>query len=182
MEQTFRAVMCSHCEIRMTPVSGTRGLVQSYECGNCQRWVSGTYAELLEKDARGGLPDAAAEALRTRQFEQVKTRLARWMARLEDEDPYAILGVHPFATVEEVRVRYREEAFKHHPDRGGCEEKMAALNRAFERITQHQETRTRPALPAKGVAVTWRPPVPKPVSGADRSYRPRHHAHANRGH
>jgi curved DNA-binding protein CbpA len=47
-------------------------------------------------------------------------------------DAYAVLGLPPTATTEEVTARYREEAQAEHPDKGGTGERMAQLNIARE--------------------------------------------------
>lgn len=41
-----------------------------------------------------------------------------------------VLGVRPTATPDEIRAAYRERAMKAHPDQGGSDAEMAALNRA----------------------------------------------------
>jgi len=52
----------------------------------------------------------------------------------DDEDPYEVLGVRRGASKEEVKKAYFEKAMKHHPDRGGSNEEMARINRAYFRI------------------------------------------------
>jgi curved DNA-binding protein CbpA len=47
------------------------------------------------------------------------------------KDYYAALGADEDASLEEIEVLYKRLAVKHHPDRGGSEEKMKALNEAY---------------------------------------------------
>jgi curved DNA-binding protein CbpA len=48
------------------------------------------------------------------------------------EDPYAVLGVGPHATLAEIRAAFRRLAQQHHPDRpAGSAARMAAINRAY---------------------------------------------------
>ena len=49
---------------------------------------------------------------------------------------YAVLGLKPGASLEEVKRNYRNLATLFHPDRGGYTEAMSLLNRAFDRITK----------------------------------------------
>ena len=37
-------------------------------------------------------------------------------------------------TLEELKKQYRELAFKHHPDRGGTDEAMKAVNREYDEL------------------------------------------------
>lgn len=49
-------------------------------------------------------------------------------------DAYAILGLPQTASLEEVKRNYKHLAVIFHPDKGGYDEAMKLLNRAFERI------------------------------------------------
>src|SRR5262249_53974938 len=50
------------------------------------------------------------------------------------KDYYAILGIGPDATQEEIDRVFRERALQHHPDRGGSEEEMKSLNEAHDTL------------------------------------------------
>jgi curved DNA-binding protein CbpA len=48
------------------------------------------------------------------------------------KDYYAILGVAPSASQEDIRSAFLQKALQHHPDRGGTHEKMVELSEAVE--------------------------------------------------
>ena len=47
------------------------------------------------------------------------------------KDYYGVLGVDKDASQVEIDRQYKREASKHHPDRGGSEERMKSLNEAY---------------------------------------------------
>lgn len=47
-----------------------------------------------------------------------------------------VLGVDLTASPEDVRTAYRNAAMQHHPDRGGSQDAMAAINEAWEQAQQ----------------------------------------------
>ena len=49
---------------------------------------------------------------------------------------FKMLGLSPSASMAEVERAFREKAKIHHPDRGGDEDTMRALNDAYSRIKQ----------------------------------------------
>jgi len=55
-------------------------------------------------------------------------------AQQEALDPFAILGVTPQSTREEVDKAYRTKARAAHPDMGGSDIEMAKVNAAYEAI------------------------------------------------
>ena len=48
-----------------------------------------------------------------------------------NKDYYGVLGVDKDASQIEIERQYKREAAKHHPDRGGNEERMKSLNEAY---------------------------------------------------
>ena len=48
-----------------------------------------------------------------------------------NKDYYGVLGVDKQASPAEIDRQYKREASKHHPDRGGSEERMKSLNEAY---------------------------------------------------
>jgi hypothetical protein len=57
-------------------------------------------------------------------------------------DPFAVLGVHPTATLDEVRAARRRLAKELHPDRGGDAVRMQEVNRAFDQVVRSLLGRT----------------------------------------
>ena len=51
---------------------------------------------------------------------------------LPSHDPYQVLGVHPNASSAEIKAAYRALVKQHHPDAGGDEHTILALNAAWE--------------------------------------------------
>ena len=68
-----------------------------------------------------------------------------------NKDYYGVLGVDKDASSGEIYRQYKREAAKHHPDRGGSEERMKSLNEAYgvlkdqTRRNSYDATRRRPA-------------------------------------
>lgn len=48
-----------------------------------------------------------------------------------NKDYYGVLGVDKDASQVDIDRQYKREASKHHPDRGGSEERMKSLNEAY---------------------------------------------------
>src|ERR1051326_6859156 len=53
-----------------------------------------------------------------------------------NKDYYGVLGVHKQASQVEIERQYKRQAAKHHPDRGGNEERMKSLNEAYRGHTK----------------------------------------------
>jgi hypothetical protein len=80
------------------------------------------------------------------------------MGRHNDRvDPYAVLGVRPGSTEQEVAAAYKSLAKKWHPDRGGGEERMAEINAAYDLVRAGEAHAPEPVVssPARG---GWLPP------------------------
>lgn len=54
---------------------------------------------------------------------------------------YRLLGVSSSAPWEEIERAYRRKAHKHHPDHGGDEDAMRALNEAYQQIKRARNRR-----------------------------------------
>lgn len=72
--------------------------------------------------------------------------------RTEDEAPpsatnvdlcYKMLGVSPSSTWEQIEQAYRRKAKLHHPDRGGDDDTMRALNDAYALLKRIRKSATR---------------------------------------
>jgi len=137
--------------------SGQR--VRYFQCPSCYRWVSSTYSEVLNADAKFRTRPLAQSEEKQQEFAAVRERLERFLGTLDDQDPYRLLGVSPLDSEETIRSRYRELALQRHPDRGGTADEMRALNTAYERITSHRKQRQMTRLP-EGRAVAVARPLP----------------------
>ncbi|WP_257459078.1 J domain-containing protein [Archangium lipolyticum] len=137
-------VECTHCGVRMTGHSGPR--VKYFRCGSCHRWVSSTYTDVFRADAKMRTHPVKEKTESDERFIAVKDRLEQWLAALDDQDPYRVLGVSPLDSADVVRARFRELALERHPDRGGSEAKMRELNVAYEKILRHRQRKRLEAL------------------------------------
>jgi len=72
-------------------------------------------------------------------------------------DPYAVLGVGPDATLDEVRSARRRLAAQFHPDHGGDVAKMGEINVAFDAVVFQL------LHPAPAPAASPEPPVAPPA-------------------
>ena len=54
------------------------------------------------------------------------------MANVTSDDYYEVLGVSRRASAGEIKKAYRKLAMKHHPDKGGDEEKFKGITEAYE--------------------------------------------------
>ena len=58
-----------------------------------------------------------------------------------NKDYYAVLGVDKDAPQVEIDRNYKRMASKHHPDRGGSEDRMKSLNEAYGVLKDHSSRR-----------------------------------------
>lgn len=77
-------------------------------------------------------------------------------------DPYQVLGVAATASAAEIKAAYRSLVKQHHPDAGGDEHTILALNAAWEvlgdvqRRAEHDRAQQRPAGAAGAAAAAGR--------------------------
>ncbi len=162
-------VECTHCGTVMSRSRGAGSNVY-FSCPRCARTIASVYEEAIRRGA-GVRPVSPPPPPRPRtaadeRFDEAKARLDAWMKRLEEADPYHVLGVRPGAPLERVRARYHELALRHHPDRGGDPREMRRIARAYESIRDRLAPRTAPA--ARSLA---RPEGATVVAAAARSRR-----------
>lgn len=122
---------------RSTPVGAGDEAARAAERERKRRAAAARRAERVARDRRRAERkaerDRAREAARRAEREAVQ-------ARARGANPYAILGVTPDATGEEVDRAYRRLARSHHPDlhrdgtpqeRAACEGQMKRINAAY---------------------------------------------------
>ena len=63
------------------------------------------------------------------------------LKRSKKVDYYKVLGVSKTATEAEVKKAFRKESLKHHPDKGGDEEKFKLCNEAYGVLSDDQQRR-----------------------------------------
>ena len=73
-----------------------------------------------------------------------------------NKDYYGVLGVDKHASQAEIERQYKRGAARHHPDRGGSEERMKSLNEAYGVLkdkslrSSYDETQRRPTAVRHG--------------------------------
>jgi hypothetical protein len=90
-------------------------------------------------------------------------------------DPYALLGIDPGATPEEITAAFRRLAKRWHPDMGGGDGavlRMAQLNAAYDLLRAEQRSGRAPAPPApragaRPVAGAWLPDAVRRALGPE---------------
>lgn len=89
----------------------------------------------------------------------------RTSPRLEDGfvDHYAVLGISPIATAEEVARAYRKAANKCHPDHGGSKLQMAGVNLAWTVLSDPDTRRGYDEMRTKRADARARAAQPKPA-------------------
>jgi DnaJ domain len=86
-----------------------------------------------------------------------------------DRDYYSILGAGERDAREEIERRYKRLAQQHHPDRGGDEEEMKALNEAWRVLGDAESRATYDARRARTTRAVYQAhrPVSSPGAKAD---------------
>jgi hypothetical protein len=80
-----------------------------------------------------------------------------------NKDYYGVLGVDKAASQVEIERQYKREAAKHHPDRGGNEERMKSLNEAYRVLkdkhlrNSYDDARPRPRVTRQGFTAVATP-------------------------
>lgn len=69
---------------------------------------------------------------------------------MSGKNPYDILGIQPSASKEEMKKAYRKLSLKHHPDRGGDEEKFKEISSAYETLTNPELNNSAGKFPTSG--------------------------------
>ena len=69
---------------------------------------------------------------------------------MSGKNPYDILGIQPSASKEEMKKAYRKLSLKHHPDRGGDEEKFKEISSAYETLTNPELNNSAGKFPTGG--------------------------------
>ncbi len=95
-------------------------------------WITGLWPVVIRgiRELRGEHVDDGAYQNQHYSHQQ---STARPPAR-ENDLCYKMLGVSPSASWEEVEKAYRRKAKIHHPDHGGDEDTMRALNEAYAQL------------------------------------------------
>ena len=76
------------------------------------------------------------------QIQQYNSRIATHLDQFDSsKDYYSVLGARRHASRREIESLYRRLALKRHPDRGGNEDEMKALNEAY-RVLHDETTRS----------------------------------------
>jgi len=60
---------------------------------------------------------------------------------MDGEDHYALLGIAPTATLQEIRMKFRQLVVTEHPEKGGDPKKFAKLNKAYGVLSDQEKRR-----------------------------------------
>ena len=81
-----------------------------------------------------------------------------------NKDYYGVLGVDKHASQVEIERQFKRQAAKHHPDRGGSEERMKSLNEAYGVLKDHHLRSSYDALRPRRVTPQGFTPVTTPTA------------------
>ena len=125
---------CRRCDVAMNVVaSATRGL-HYLQCPKCATRLASTYEEVLRAGAAARPRSVDADPTDRHRWRAVVGKAEDFHRRLDQNDPYGVLGVTARTPISEIRARYHELAALHHPDHGGDPASMRRLIAAYERI------------------------------------------------
>ena len=85
-----------------------------------------------------GLWDVVIRSLRELRGEHTTTEAPRTTSPQNVDLSFRLLGLSPSASWEEIERAYRQKAKIHHPDRGGDEDTMRALNEAYSLLKKYR--------------------------------------------
>lgn len=87
--------------------------------------------------------DLSSQAAQPKKPEPVRTHnFAKGSVDLGDgEDHYEMLGVQPTATLQEIRLKFRQLVITEHPEKGGDPKKFAKLNKAYGVLSDQEKRR-----------------------------------------
>ena len=97
--------------------------------------VDDTFQKLTGKSVAAWLKEFGS---RPRELPGGKQTVSQEEPAMPLADAYAILGLPPTASLDEVKRNYKRLAAVFHPDKGGYQQAMVLLNRAYERIQQQR--------------------------------------------
>jgi hypothetical protein len=143
-----------HCELCHTEMSCERpagGAMRYFHCAGCGRWVASNYGEELLR-AHTARDESSPPEPAPQDLGRIKEHLARWLDRLDESDPYYVLGVPPSTSEERVRERFHELALESHPDRGGDPAQMRKLIAAYDRVRSGKRLSSPPAPVSVGTS------------------------------
>jgi hypothetical protein len=125
---------CELCQTDMTLQAREGSPIGYFHCTGCGRWVASSYREELMRAGTAYVPREPTAGAAPVDMDRIKARLERWMAQLDERDPYHVLGIAPSAPEETVKARFHELAMENHPDRGGDPIQMRKVLSAWETI------------------------------------------------
>lgn len=136
---------CALCGKPMSLQQSRNSPVSYFHCAGCGRWIASNYREdVLRSNTARLSPEVSPESGRNAEeaeFARIKSRLAAFLAAIDERDPYQVLGVSPADSDASIRERFHELALTHHPDRGGDVVQMQRYAQAYERISQGRLSR-----------------------------------------
>ncbi len=136
VEETTDIFECARCQVEMRVVPSAVRKLHYLVCPKCQARFASSYPEAVSPRAGVRHRDASQKSrpLDTDRWRTLKARAEAFHRRVEESDPYRVLGLEPKTPFPEVRAHYHELAARHHPDHGGDPNQMRRIIHAYERI------------------------------------------------